>query len=290
MFSDWLATFCDAAGVPVPARSDGVSLLPSMTDTGEQLKSTVYVEYFNNQKTPTFDEFEESRRGRVRNQMQMIRLENFVGVRYNIQSPDDDFEIYNVVDDPKETTNLAGSDEVDRLQNQMKGKVLQLRRPDTSAVRPYDNAWIPPTTMQGTTNGVSWSTYQGAFPWIPKADQMVAAQSGVAESITADLLVEGAELLVCKGYVRVRSPALYTLTVEANGTALLRIHDATVIDADFGYIGGTLRSGDVRLAAGLHPFTFYYKRNTGQPAGFNLTWSAPGIARGPLPEALLFRD
>src|SRR5690606_25871425 len=36
MLSDWMATFCDAAGAPAPARSDGVSLLPALTGKGHQ--------------------------------------------------------------------------------------------------------------------------------------------------------------------------------------------------------------------------------------------------------------
>ena len=37
-FHDWLATLADVAGVPVPARSDGVSLLPTLTGHADQQK------------------------------------------------------------------------------------------------------------------------------------------------------------------------------------------------------------------------------------------------------------
>lgn len=65
-FADFMATFCDAAGVPTPARSDGVSMLPSMTGQGEQRPANIYIEYFNKGKTPGYDAFEKSHAGRQR--------------------------------------------------------------------------------------------------------------------------------------------------------------------------------------------------------------------------------
>ena len=49
----------------------------------------------------------DQRRNRQRGQMQALRVGNLAAVRYNIQSANDDFEIYDVVNDPKETRNLA---------------------------------------------------------------------------------------------------------------------------------------------------------------------------------------
>ena len=46
--------FAAAANVAPPARSDGVSLLPAMTGRGVQLPSTVYIEYFERNKTPGY--------------------------------------------------------------------------------------------------------------------------------------------------------------------------------------------------------------------------------------------
>ncbi len=97
---DWLPTFAEAAGVQPPARSDGVSLLPLLTGQGEQRPSTVYVEYFQNGRTPNFEEFAQSRRNADRNQMQMLRQDKYAAVRYNILSHQDDFEIFDVSADP----------------------------------------------------------------------------------------------------------------------------------------------------------------------------------------------
>lgn len=72
--------------------------------------------------------------------MQLIRFGKYSGVRYNIKDAQDNFEIYNVVTDHKQKTDLAAS--MPTLQQNMKDFVLQIKRPDSSAVRPYDKAYI----------------------------------------------------------------------------------------------------------------------------------------------------
>ena len=134
-FWDWMPTFAQLAGVPAPARSDGVSLVPTLTGTGTQRPSTIYIEYFHNGRTPNYAEFAPGHRGRRRNQMQVVYLSGYQGVRYDVRSPTDDFEIYDVLHDPQEAHNLAGKSSLAALQNQMKQRVLELRRPDTSAPR-----------------------------------------------------------------------------------------------------------------------------------------------------------
>src|SRR5690606_17704929 len=53
-FWDWMPTFADAAGIAPPARSDGVSLLPLLSgQLDQQLASTIYIEYFQNGRTPS---------------------------------------------------------------------------------------------------------------------------------------------------------------------------------------------------------------------------------------------
>jgi arylsulfatase A-like enzyme len=64
---DWLPTLAQIAGVAAPAVSDGVSLLPSLTGSGKQTESYVYVEYFEGGKTPLYDEFTPDHRGKKRN-------------------------------------------------------------------------------------------------------------------------------------------------------------------------------------------------------------------------------
>jgi hypothetical protein len=75
---------------------------------------------------------------------------------------------------------------------------------------------------------------------------------------------------------------------------LLRVHEATVIDADFGYVSGSEKSGIIRLKSGKHPFRLYYvgsDLNTGKtPGALKLAWSGPGIAKQTVPAQALVHD
>jgi hypothetical protein len=289
---DWLPTFTDAAGVPAPARTDGVSLLPSLTGIGKQRESLVYVEYFNNGVTPGFAEFDPDHRNRKRNQMQMIRIGDYAGVRYNVQSHEDDFEIYNVVKDPGETTDLAQHPGMDSLQKRMKAKTLQVRRPEPSAPRPYDDELMPPVVLdKSARNGVKWSAYAGEFLWIPDMRVATPVASGRAEQTDINVFEsKNNGALFFEGYLRIPEDGEYTFYLSADAGALLRIHEAMVIDADYGYVSGSERKGKVRLKAGLHPFRLCYMMKTEGKSWLNFQWEGPRIARQEIPLKIFCHD
>jgi arylsulfatase A-like enzyme len=281
---DWLPTFADAAGVVAPARIDGVSLLPSLTGLGKQKNSTVYVEYFNNVATPNYSEFEASRRGRKRNQMQLIRLGDTLGVRYNIKTQQDNFEIYDVAKDPKESFDLAKNAGMDKIQTRMKETVLQMRRPDTSAARPYDDELIPAVTMHKTLPGITWKAFKGNFLWVANTDNLVATHVGTSASPAENVAGNIARgQLFFNGYIDIPKDGVYTFYLTAGSGALLRIHEATVIDEDFGYVAGTEKSGTISLKAGLHPFRLYYALKDDIKQLVDFKWESAGISKQVIP-------
>ena len=90
-FPDYLPTFCEAAGAPVPGGLDGVSFLPTLTGHGEQA-SHDYLYW----------EFHE-RGGR-----QALRRGDWKAVRLNVlDDPDGPIELYHLAGDPGETTDVA---------------------------------------------------------------------------------------------------------------------------------------------------------------------------------------
>ena len=284
---DWLATFADVAGITAPANSDGVSLVPALTNTGKQKESLVYVEYFQGGKTPDYEDFIPQHRGRKRNQMQTIRLGNYVGVRYDIQSHNDDFEIYNVLKDPKEINNLAGKPEMESLQAEMKNKVLWSRRPDPEAPRPYDNELLPAVQVNKTSQGVKWEAFEGKFPWVPTIIDLEPSKSGNTDQPRPDVkkkLNDGA--LFFSGYLNIPEDGEYTFSLSTNSGALLQIHDATVIDADFAYTPGNKRSGKIMLKKGLHPFRLYYLNIKNSNQQLEFSWSGPGISEESVPTTI----
>jgi len=259
MLSDWMATFAVVAHIQPPARTDGVSLLPVLTGKGEQQNSLVYVEYYEGGKTPNFKEFEASRRGRKRDQMQVIRMGDLVGVRYQIKTADDDFEIYNAITDPKEIDNLALKPGYESTQAQMKAKVLQARHADTEAPRPYDSVAIPSVDI--TTKllpGIGWKYYKGSFPWVANSMGLTAISEGTSPGIDGNKTSGMPGMLCYEGFINIPADGFYTFSLQSPGKAYVRLHEATLIDADFGYVPGKMIEQRVRLKAGMHPVKFNY--------------------------------
>jgi len=259
MLSDWMPTFADAVHIPAPARTDGVSLLPSLTGVGKQKQGLVYVEYFEGGKTPDFKEFEAGKRGRQRNQMQVIRMGDLVGVRYAIKTANDDFEIYNALNDPKEINNLASRPGYAKIQEAMKAKVLQVRHPDAEAPRPYDTVAVPADKiMTKLLPGLSWEYYAGKFPWVAKTDGLTITSKGTSQRVNGTEAGYKPGMVAYHGFIKIPADGHYTFSLQVSGKAYLRLHEATLIDADFGYQPGTVLTQGVNLKASNHAITLYY--------------------------------
>jgi arylsulfatase A-like enzyme len=285
---DWLPTFADVASLPAPARSDGVSLLPVLTGEGRQRDhGHLYFEYFEGGKTPAYEQFEPARRGRVRKQMQAVRIGDLMGVRYDVKSQDDDFEIYDVVSDPKETRDLSLEPSQAAMQSKMKALALQSRRPDASAPRPYDAALVPAVKISGPRlqSGLRWRSYRGDFPWVPDLEKLTPTSEGtVVEPELTKAVVQGADGILFSGYIQVPADGEYTFYLRIGGHAILRVHDALVIDADAGYDVGSEKVDRVRLAAGLHPLRLFcaFAKAGGVAPNVTLDWSGPDLTRQPV--------
>lgn len=276
---DWLATFADAAGVAAPAASDGVSLLPTLTGRGDQRRSALYIEYFNGQRTPPYAAFTPAHRGRVRQQMQTVMVDRYVGVRYGIKSAEDDFEIFDVESDPRQSRNLAREPGFAAVQQQLKARALQARRPDAGAPRPYDAALIPPVNADPAVKGkIRYHVYEGRWPWVPQFATLAAKSAGLTDSINAEVCPDapdgGASF---DGYFRAPVDGDYTFVVSSDSGAAVFLHDCRVIDDDFARSGAAV-SGTIRLAAGWHPLRVSYRHGSG-PRRLSLEYSGPGLSR-----------
>lgn len=257
MLSDWLPTFLDVAGLPAPLRADGTSIAPTLIGKTKQvIKPIVYAEYFEEGYTPDYPDFEAKRRKRLRREMQLIRIGNYSGVRYDIKNAQDDFEIYDVINDPKQKYDLAAT--LPGVQRQMKARALQMRRPDSTSIRPYDDAYVPGIDDQPSVKGVQWSSYRGDYPWLPNTNNLKSVDNGKLKIPVVTENIGKGNIVSIKGYINILKNGTYTFYINAPGKAFLRIHDAALIDADYHYVSGTDKSGSIRLEAGLHPFTFTY--------------------------------
>ena len=270
-FHDWMATFCDYAGVDTPARIDGVSLRPTLSRQGRQRDGVVYVE-FNNQ--------------------QGLYLDGYKGLRLKATNHSVDFEIYDTIEDEPEVQNLAGSsDEFKRLQQRMKDEVLRLRMPNRHAKKAYDDEFVPGLDLDAGTlrKGVCVQSYLGKWNWVPDFTAMTAKTTSMTETISLDPLPaqEDAGLLF-SGYLRIPEAGDWTFEGEATGGLIFKIHNKLVIDGDYQYEGAPI-SGTVRLAKGLHPFRLYYRTSSGKPE-LNFKWQGPNTELQALPATALLAE
>jgi len=290
-FHDWLPTFAELAGLPIPARTDGVSLVPTLTGTGVQRESTIYVEYQYSGSTPGYDVFEPPHRNAVRNEEQVVFVDSYKGVRYNVTAATDNFLIYDTLNDPKETTNLSGtSSYFTTLQQRMKDRVLQLRRVGGGSSRPYDGQLVPDIIPPSVVNGLDYNAYEKITPWVTDWTTETAVGSGAVVTPDLSVLTRGDNVgLLFSGYVRVPADGSYTFYLTTDTGAFVRLHDAQLIDADFGYTGGTEQSsGSILLKAGYHPLHIHYRHATAASHALTLQWSGPNIAKQAIPASALY--
>lgn len=272
-FHDWMPTFAELAGIDAPARTDGVSLVPSLLDRGEQAESLVYIEYAQRGRTKKYDDFLPRRRGAKRGEMQVIHLDGYKGVRVDIASHQTPFEIYDLKKDPEERTNLAGTSErFQKLQQRMKDRVLQIRMQNPIAKRPYDGEAVPAVDLDNARQGLRWRLYEGDFSFVPKLAGREAAATGTGDAP----VVKSPGAIQYSGWIKIPEEGDYTFSFSPSAPALMRIHEATVVDADYGYEAGESFSGTIRLARGFHPIRITQLADAETDPGVVVTWATDG--------------
>ncbi len=278
---DWLPTIAEIAGLPAPARTDGQSLVPTLTTHGVQRQPTIYIEYQVGGATPQFPEFPTSIRGRPRGQMQMLRKNAFTGLRVNITRPEAEFEVYDIIKDLRQSTNLAARQITS--ETSWIDEALRLRRPLIDAPRPYDVTLIPAVPLRNKTDGnLDFTIYRGAWPWLPDFDSFEPVEKGRSSSLDPESPArKGAHGLRLKTYFHAPSDGEYIFHLRSADRAQLRLHQALVIDNDFHHTPATL-SAVVRLKAGFHPLCLDSNQPTGGDRELQLECSGPELARQPI--------
>jgi hypothetical protein len=259
-------------------------LLATLRGQEQARTSPIYIEYLNNSRTPNYAEFLAHHRGRQRGQMQAIRMGEYIGLRYGITQPSDPFEIYDVVKDPQQQANLADSEVGRDLQSQAQRTVRSMRRPDAEAKRPYDQEPMPAVTPSAVVPGIHWQAYaKTGVAYVPRLDDLTSIAQGTSPRPDPAVSPQPGTAILFSGFLTVAEEGVYQMALTCDGGALLRLHDATVIDADAGYHAGTAVQAEVRLQAGSHPFRLYYANHGGASPQLAWRWSRAGEAMQEIP-------
>lgn len=299
-FHDWMATFADVAGVPVPSRCDGVSLLPTLVGVPERQRTgVIYTEYAYGGSTPGYGDFLQAHRNRGRQQQQIVFADGFKGVRMGNAAPATDFEIYDTEKDPQEASNLASSRP--DLQEKMKAQALRMRRSSPVTATNFDAGYIAPVTAPaGLRQGrLHWRAWNRAFDWVPDFRQLEEAPSATGATDALDVLnvkagSSGQKGVELAGYLTVPATGEYKFYLRTDSNegskAFVHLHDMQLIDADYAYTPGTEASSNaregvssdvqpnavqtVKLTAGVHPIRIGYVGNGAAPS-LSLQWEGP---------------
>jgi hexosaminidase len=87
------------------------------------------------------------------------------------------------------------------------------------------------------------------------------------------------------GYLRVPKSGVYQFALTMDGKAVVRLHDALLIDAASQYTAGSRAlSGEIALQASLHPLRINCLAAT-DAAAVSLEWQVPGDEMKPIPNA-----
>lgn len=302
-FQDWMATFADAAGVPVPARCDGVSLLPTLAGVPErQQESNIYVEYTHDSssQTPNYPDFLTQHKN-IRGLQQVVFVNGFKGIRRHIKTTDQDFQIYDTEKDPQESTDLASSRP--DLQAKMKARILSGRRASPTQNTGLNDGYAPSVTPPSNRRqGLKMRCWNRRFDWVPDFRQLQEAPSSTGAVSTLDVNAgtaarKGVELT---GYLTVPTTGEYKFYLQTDSNtgsrAFVHLHDMQLIDADYVYTPGSEANSNaregaavspnatqtVKLEAGIHPIRIGYAGQTAS-SSISMQWEGPGIGRQAIP-------
>ena len=124
------------------------------------------------------------------------------------------------------------------------------------------------------------------MPYVAKLETLPSHLSGTLPlPEPSQLAKDDVTAVFFSGFIDAPADGNYTFSIAADTGALLRLHEATVLDADFNYKGGAEASGSILLKAGKHPFSLDYVHGKGTAPMLNLMWSGPGIQKQSVPDA-----
>ena len=272
-FPAWMATLADVAGLPQPAACDGVSILPTLTRSGKQLPMRVYGEQQDGEG--------------VRGFAQMVRDGDYVLLRNNGLSGT--CQLYNVVEDPAQATNLAGQAEHAERLAAMTNLLITCRLPvakvpdasgaiaayaQTSSHAGIEAAALPAIRTAALPapgwNGKLYRKGAEAWPWVPALRTVVPdgafTTQGDDEAVEA-LAKLGTEAcgISLRGWFRAPTDGNYTFASSGTGGVHLWIHEVHAIDREKTDEATRTTSITLALKAGFHPLRIYLTQDPTHP-------------------------
>jgi len=289
-FWDWMPTLAEAAGLPAPAHSDGISLLPMLLGTGRHEHPYLYFEYFHetDRVQPASKDVFARKHVAGRNQQQLVRIGDYVGIRTDIKSASDPLRLYNVMTDPHEDHDLAGDLSHRDLLKRMNELLVTARRPEPSTPRPYDHMPMPDVGHHlGEIGLLGCSVFNGSFPYTPDfAGRNPTSSTATPGFVLPKDIPTGPFGLRFSGFITVAMDGDYTFNVASDGPVHFWLHDAHLIDREHGSSDRPAKTV-AHLAKGTHPMQLYYLHGANGKPELMVQYSGPNLPEQPIPPQVL---
>lgn len=155
----------------------------------------------------------------------------------------------------------------------MKASVLQTRHANAEAPRPYDDALIPATKISGKLlSGFKQEFFAGDFPWVVSEKGLKPQSSKLSTSINDKAETAKTGMILYKGFIKVPVDGKYSFSLKTSGKAYMRLHNASLFDADFGYQSNKELIQDVNLKEGYHPVSIYLLKQSKNNETITVKW------------------
>ena len=146
----------------------------------------------------------------------------------------------------------------------------------------------PAAEIQGLTNGITYTYFEGDWDSLPPFQAMKPAKEGTLPGFDLSPKKQPEYFgFVYDGFVRIPQNGVYAFFIASDDGSRLYVDDALVVDND-GLHGMDERSGVTALSAGIHPIRVAFFQKTGG-VGLTVSFKGPGIEKKTIPPETLFR-
>jgi len=153
----------------------------------------------------------------------------------------------------------------------------------------WNKSPLPPVNYNGTTSGLKYELYTGAFTSTADLDKSVAVDTGIVKSFNQAAIKKSSLAfgVIYNGFIRIDNNGVYGFTTQSDDGSVLLIDDVPVVNND-GKHGSLEQGGSVPLQKGFHRFTLKYY-NVGTTASLHVYLTIPGKPKGELsPDELYY--
>lgn len=307
-FQDWMATFADVAGVPVPSRCDGVSLLPTLAGVPERQKRALFMRNMPIAGALRITAISSSNTGGEGGSSSRLYLWTASrGFGWGMPPP---LRILKstIRKRPAGSGESGGIPSGPAGEDEGAGAAFPPFLPH--CLHQFDAGYIAPVSAPaGLREGrLCWRAWNRSFDWVPDFRQLEEGPCSTGATDVSDVLsvkagLSGQKGVELTGYLRVPVTGEYQFYLQTDSNegsrAFVHLHDMQLIDADYAYTPGTQAasnaregvSGDVqpnavqtvKLTAGLHPIRIGYVGKAAS-SSLSLQWEGPETSgREPVP-------